>query len=690
MNKLYIACLFLLVAVFNAEAQTNNNVADTVKTLKEVTVKGYLSEQPLLSSPASVSVIGAAELKLQPAGSFVPALNTVPGIRAEERSPGSYRLSVRGSLLRSPFGVRNIKVYYDEIPLTDAGGNTYLNALDFNSINSIEILKGPDGSLFGANTGGVVIFNPYSNSTENSISAGIRAGSYGLFHENVELQNQTGKNQLTVNQAYQSYGGYREHSYMYRHFVNIADKLTYGHNNNQLKAIAFYSDLNYQTPSGLTLTQMEANPRASRPATPAVGGAVGQQIQIKQKMYLGGLVNEWHINNRLKNVASVFGNHVDFANPFITNYERRDEDTYGLRTYFEYSAVAQPNFDWHLNLGVEWQQTNSDISNYDNNAGTRGDRQAIDKLNTNQHFIFTRYAATIYKKLQLEAALSVNYYHYRFKNIFPLDEGDFSKRSFDAQLMPRLALSYLINNNFTWRASVSRGYSSPTNLEIRPSSNVVNTTLNPQFGWNYETGFRLRTQDGKTWVDVSAFYYKLRNAIVARRQANETEYYVNAGGTTQPGIEVEFNSWLYSNGSGAITGVKFNAAYTFSKFKFDDYADAVNNYSGNKLTGTPQHVLVSNVQVLIKQNFSLFVQHNFTGAIPLNDANTVYAAKYHLLQARAGWQHKLGKTKLELFAGADNILNQKYSLGNDLNAIGNRYFNPAPLRNYSVGMNVGL
>jgi iron complex outermembrane receptor protein len=50
----------------------------------------------------------------------------------------------------------------------------------------------------------------------------------------------------------------------------------------------------------------------------------------------------------------------------------------------------------------------------------------------------------------------------------------------------------------------------------------------------------------------------------------------------------------------------------------------------------------------------------------------VYAAKYHLLQAKASWQHAMSrKTRLELYAGADNLLNQKYSLGNDLNAVGN-------------------
>lgn len=684
MKKLFIAILGLGSTLGIVRAQT----IDTTKTLNQVTVKGYLSEQPVLSTPASVGVVTAAQLLLQPSASFVPALNTVPGIRAEERSPGSYRLSVRGSLLRSPFGVRNIKVYYDDIPLTDAGGNTYLNALDFKSIHNIEILKGPDGSLFGANTGGVVLLNT-SSSNDNAISAGINAGSYGLFHQNAGMQQQWGNYGLSVNQAYQSYGGYRQNSYMYRHFVNTTNRLKYG-TGNEVKAIAFYSDLNYQTPGGLNLAQMEANPRSARQPTATLPGALQQKIGIRQKMYFGGLVNNWQINDRLKNVASVFGNHVDFANPFITNYEFRNEDTYGLRTYFELNSLKKTNFNWKLDLGVEWQQTNSTVANYDNNGGTRGDVQATDRLNSNQHFVFTRYAATLFDRFNIEGAVSLNYFKYRFKNIAPANEADFSERDFDAQLMPRLALSYLITNNFSWRASVSRGYSSPTNLEVRPSNNIVNTTLNAQTGWNYESGFRLRNNDESTYLDVSAFYFRMQNTIVSRRLANETEYYVNAGGTNQPGAELYFSSWLLRKGNGVVRGLQFNTAYTFSKYSFRSYSTADADFSGNRLTGIPRNVVVSNVQVLLPQSISLFVQHNFTDRIPLNDGNTVFAPEYHLLQARVSWQHRVGKTKLEIFAAADNLLNEKYSLGNDLNAVGNRYYNPAPLRNYNAGLNVAL
>src|SRR5690606_3655794 len=117
-----------------------------------------------------------------------------------------FRLSIRGSLLRSPFGVRNVKVYYDEIPLTDAGGNTYLNSLDAGSISEINILKGPDGSLFGANSGGVVLLSPTgSGAHSNEAKASVTTGSYGLIHQQLSTRFQPNdKYRFSINQSFLS------------------------------------------------------------------------------------------------------------------------------------------------------------------------------------------------------------------------------------------------------------------------------------------------------------------------------------------------------------------------------------------------------------------------------------------------------------------------------------------------------
>jgi iron complex outermembrane receptor protein len=699
MLKTYTTLFFSFIVAANAVAQTSKNTSKRDTThLQAVTVKGYLSEQPVITVPASVSVLGAAQLKLQPDNSFVSALNTVPGVRAEERSPGSYRLSIRGSLLRSPFGVRDVKIYFDEIPLTDAGGNTYLNSIDIASVPGIEILKGPDGSLFGANSGGVMLLSPVNRNADTSYrSIGINTGSYGLFHEKANIQQQFGKNLLSINQSYQAYQGYRQNSNMSRNYIQVADKWNYS-GKNELRFLGLYSNLAYETPGGLNLAQFNADPRLARQPTvtpkSTIPGAIQQRIGITTKMYLGGLVNEYHFSDRIRNVLSFFGSHVDFANPFITNYEQRGENTFGFRTYFELAGLPHENINWKVNLGMEWQQTNSVISNYGNKGGVKDTTQTSDYIHTNQHFIFARYSADIYKRLHLEAALSLNWYGYDFKNIYPLAQTNFTNRDFKPQLMPRLALSYQVTNNFIWRASVSRGYSTPTTAEVRPTDNIVNTSLQAQTGWNYETGFRLRNTDETIFLDVSAFYYRISNAIVRRVNADETEHYINAGGTNQPGVELSFTDWLIRpNSTHFVRGLQFNESYTLSKFTFRNYVDAVTNasYSGNDLTGVPQNVFVSSLQLRIPYNLSVFAQHNYTSKIPLNDGNTVYAGSYNLLQAKVSWQPTIGhKTHLEIYAGADNILNEKYSLGNDLNAVGNRYYNASPLRNYTVGMGVAF
>ena len=184
-----------------------------------------------------------------------------------------------------------------------------------NSIQHIEVLKGPDGSLFGANSGGVVLVSPVARYADsNFVSAEVSGGSYSLFHENVAYQDHQANNQLNINQAYETDGGYRQESRMYRNYFQAVDKWTYA-KHDDLKILGFYSDLNYQTPGGLTLSQFEADPQSARPATATVPGAVEQHSGIIQKMLFGGLVNEVNITSDLRNVLSVFGTYVNFANP---------------------------------------------------------------------------------------------------------------------------------------------------------------------------------------------------------------------------------------------------------------------------------------------------------------------------------------------------------------------------------------
>ena len=683
--RIFIVTSLLLLS-FSAAAQQQ----DTTKRLKEVEIKPYFSTQPLLRATGAIGLVDRSLLDKQTGGSLVAAMNTIPGIRMEERSPGSYRLSIRGSLLRSPFGVRNVKIYFDDFPLTDAGGNSYLNALEMSALNRIQILKGPQSSLFGANSGGVVLIQPLQLSADSIVAMlKLETGAYGTFRQSLSAGQQFKKYSINITQAYQRSDGYRDHSAMDRKYFQISQQLDYS-KKNKLKALIFYSDLHYNTPGGLDISQYMDRPQASRPAAGAFKSAIEQKAGIYSNTLFGGLSNDWIINDHFKHVVSLFSSYTDFKNPFITNYEKRKELTLGLRSYLEYQKQTT-SFNYKFNIGLESTQTSSDIVNYNNNMGQPAALKASDQLKAASNFAFAHLNIDFLNKWLLELSASGNLYQYTYQSIAPIAIDQRTNR-FDFQLMPRIALSYLLGPELALRTTMSKGYSPPTIAEIRASDQVINVDLQPEFGWNHEIGVRYQSADRRFNIDLTGFYYRLQSAIVRRLNENENEYFINAGGTKQRGLESAFSLWLVPvNPSKFLRGLQLYNAITLSNFKFDHYADNTADYSGNQLTGVPKRVIISSIDCYFPGQWSLFAQHNYTSSLPLNDANTVYARKYHLVQARLSWKGlKIGKSDLSLFTGADNLLNEKYSLGNDLNAVGRRYYNAAAGRNFYAGLSLQL
>ena len=681
-----IATSLLLVAVSVVHAQTST--PDSTKKLNEVIVKGYYSQQTLLRSPAAVNVLDSSQFNNQPRASLVGLVNTLPGARMEERSPGSYRLSLRGSLLRSPFGIRNVKIYLSDFPLTDAGGNTYLNLMDLAGIGTMEVYKGPEASSFGANTGGAVLISPVL-SGNNEIEIGVDAGSYGLFHQTASV-NQAYKNyRFNLTEGYQRSDGYRQNSALQRKYIQTTQQWNYSPKG-LLKAFVLLSDLDYETPGGLTLQQMASNRRLARPATPTLPGAVTQQAGIYNQSIFGGISHQYQFNASFKHVIALFGTYTDFKNPFITNFEKRKENTLGLRTFVEFGHKYN-NLDYTIQAGVEMANSESRVRNFNNDKGTATSPQAIDDLEARQRFAFLKMNFDVSSRWLIELGSSLNFFDYSYQSYFPTNIAA-RNRNFSARLMPKLASSFLVNANFAVRASVSRGYSPPTLAEVRSSDNIINTDLQAEAGWNYEAGLRFKSSDQRFYLDGNVYYFRLNDAIVRRLNTNSVEYFVNAGGTKQKGIEA-LSSWyiLPNHPNRIINSLKLNSAYTYNHYRFENFKNAAQDYSGNRLTGVPYHVWINSVELEAKKYFYLFVQHSYTSAIPLNDANTFFTGNYHITDLKIGARNfGFGKKRVGISFGINNLFDRAYSLGNDLNAAGNRFYNPAAGINYYTGVALKL
>ncbi|PST82380.1 TonB-dependent receptor [Pedobacter yulinensis] len=683
--KLFCLVIAGMLASVHVSAQQDSSVR-----LDDVSIRSGLNKRPALKSATAAGILNPAQLRNHTTASPVSAMNSLSGVRMEERSPGSYRLSLRGSLLRSPFGIRNTKIYLDVFPLTDAGGNTYLNLIDMSAIDRVEVLKGPQSDLYGANSGGVIVIDPsIGDKTPPFASVSLSGGSFGLRRESARLDLQGEHAGIQIKQAWHQSDGYRNNSAMNRKYLQLAPWIHAG-DHDRIRALVIYSDLGYQTPGGLTLGQYQANASAARPAAGPNPGAEEQQAAIYNRTFFGGLSNEADLGKKLKHVAAVFASASDFENPFITNYEQRKEQTFGFRTYFEFAEKLE-NTRLNLHLGAEHLVTGSTVKNYQNQRGTAAAPMADDALRATQSFLFAHLRTEFGERLQAELGISLNRYGYQYQSFFPQQTAE-NERRFDPKLMPRLALSYLLAPGLALRASAARGYSTPTISEVRASDNQINTALDAESGNNYEAGLRYE-HPGRWWsLNIAAFDYRLNRAIVRRLTPNDLEYFINAGGTRQQGLELQGNLWLIRPAEKQlIRGLEWRIATTYSDFRFAGYRNADTDYSGNRLTGVPKWVAVNSLHVLLPLRLDLFVQHNFTDAIPLDDANLDYSRRYHLLEARISCAAiRLGPGKINFFAGADNLLNQRYSLGNDLNAFGKRYYNAAAPRNYYAGLSMEI
>jgi iron complex outermembrane receptor protein len=653
----------------------------SLNSLAELVVRAYESNRSLKEVPVTVSVLGRTDLERFNNSSILPAINTVPGVKMDERSPGSYRFSIRGNLLRSPFGVRNVKVYWNGIPYTDANGNTYINQLGYSNIGQIEIIKGPGGSMYGAGTGGVVLLSTRNPGyRENSISLQSSVGSYGLFETNLAYRNSNDKASYSLQYSHQQSDGWRDLTGTRRDVVNYAATFTINPKQS-ISTNIFYSDLYYQTPGGLTLAQVKANPRQSRPAGGIARSAAEQQSALFIKTFYAGFAHDYQFSERWSNSTSVYTSNTRFRNPSILNYQRKTEQGIGGRSVTRYQHKS-----WQLHFGGEYQYGFTSTRTFGNQYGVPDTLQFDDEIAATQYNLFVQTSINAGKHFMINAGLSYNNYGYDFTrlNNRPVRSTD---RIFDPVLVPRISVLEKLADNYSIYATVSKGYSPPTIDEIVPSTGIFNGSLDAEKATNYELGFRGELVKNTLFMDVAAYYLKLNNTIVSRRNAAGSDYFVNTGKTDQRGLELSVNYFAIRDVFNFVQELKLWGSYTYIKARFKTYQQGDKDYSGNKLTGTPPNVVVVGLDATTRAGLYANLTYSYTDQVPLNDANSYFGAQYNLLFSRLGYRKLLAKKmQAELYFSYNRSFNNPYSLGNDLNAAGNRFFNPSAPETIVTGL----
>jgi len=681
-----------IIKIRTTESNMNVQLDADALNLNEVKIAGYNENKTIRESAGSVSVITSKDLSRGSAISLQPALNSIPGVRMDQSTLSEARISIRGNGVRAAYGIRNVKIYVNEIPVTEADGTTRIEALDVNSIGRAEVIKGPASSIYGAGTGGVINFqmqrSPYQ---EQSIEASGLAGAYGLHRLATTYRNGGDKVNSYVSYGWQEYEGYRQHSKDMRRFLTGNFQLF--PSDRRIVTLLLNKTTQYsQIPGSLTLDQVQADPlQANATNLDKAAGRYQTWTRI-------GLGQQYNFNDQFSNSTSVFTYFYDLNHPLPYAYIRNFYQSYGGRTKFSYD----PEFGvlpTRFTVGAEFNEGLTKGAQYVNNKGTEGAMNAnVDYRNTN-YSLFYQSETSLGPKTTLTLGLSYNSLNYDVKDYLKTNQTGVKK--FDPQASPRIALSHNFSEALSLHASVSSGFSPPSSSEIKNVDGSINPMLQAEKGWNYELNAKGNLFKSRLAYDLAIFKLDMEGELIAQSVQQGITIYNNSGKTSHDGAELALSYQLFrEEDRHEIINLRPFAALTYADFTFKDYKTlnaqgvVTATYDDNKLTGVAPWVVNAGIDLETRTGVYFYGNYFFSDKLPLNDANSAFNGSYQVLNAKIGYKRQFAKClEANVYAGLDNIGNESYSSIVSLNAVGfngaqSPFYNPSPKRNGYGGLNL--
>ncbi len=637
-----------------------------------------------LNTPAPVMKMYPEDLQRDDNLTITPALNRIPGVYMQSGTLSTNRISIRGIGSRSPFGTAKIRAYLDEIPLTSGVGETSLEDIDLSLLQEVEIFKGPTASVYGAGLGGLIHLKSNAPLPPQGGQAFAQAqvGSFGLLRTvaSVNLSGQKARLDLNYNKTHSD--GWRDNNEYDREGFTALSKLNVI-KNGITTLLVNYTRVKGFIPSSLNKADFENNPKKAATIWANIKG-----FEEYDKI-IAGLSHQQSFSSKFSNTTSLFSTWRDAYEPRPFGILDENSVAFGGRTRFEYKQTESLRY----NVGGEVFSEHYNWQNFQlfRNADGTVSPDTLLQDNKENRFYYNVFAEAAWRsqKWTMNAGVNVNQTNYTLDDQLLTDGNDFSgEYNFKTIVSPRIGVVYRLKSEINLYSTVSHGFSPPTLEETLTPAGAINPDIQPEQGWNFEIGSRGYNIRGKLSYEITFYTMQIKDLLVARRTAIDQFIGVNAGKTIHNGIEAYLHYKILRNND----ILQIFAGYTFADYKFDEFVDGDNDYSGNRLTGTSPHIASAGLD-FNEPRTGLYgnITFQFTDAIPLNDANSLYNDAYKLFNSKIGWRKMLGtKWNLDIYTGINNILDEKYASMLQINALGPalRYYYPGLPRNFYGGFSL--
>lgn len=712
MKKNFFFIILFLCSILTLDFYAQNEeTKDASKTdtlqyqTDEVVVTGTRTNKKIIDIPYSVIRLSNKTYRYDRKTSISDVLNTVPGVFLQNRYGNhDVRISIRGFGSRSNSGIRGVRILLDGIPESEPDGQTRIEAIDFNSIGSIEIVKGNSSSLYTNAPGGVVNFINDINFPNNFFVLFNDFGSYELRRNGFKTGIRTDDYSFLATYTYHNYKGYREHSEDYWHILNTVLETNPGKNTN-VQFLGYFTTGLIRLPGSLRKSEFEADPF--------------QAAQREKDFDFRRISKKGRVALRLNSkFGESLNNEVEITTYGTIKYFERTQrnyriiNRYGLGGSARYTnkSVLFENRENEFSFGGDLLYQTGPIEAYNNINGKKGDllTDITDETIGNSGFFIQNIFELYGKRLYL--LFSGRYDNVYFDQQDQLLESRNDIRRFEA-FTPKAALNFKITPSVSAYTSFGLSFDSPAGNELdnyplssNNGSTLLNPDLKPQKSKNFELGIKGNIVDfdqknfGKTFFEVTFFNSVIEDEIVPFEVYGDV-FYRNSAQTTRRGVEVGGKTEI-------LEGLRLTLSYTYSNFKYDSYSaasidlDSLGNivteekdFSGNFVPSVPEHNLLTSLEYEHSFSYDLtgFIKGSlqYISGLYVNDANDDKTDAYTLLGTTIGLDYRIGKINLLLSGGMNNILDKRYVGFVNINSTSGRFYEAGEPRTFFASLHIG-